>query len=168
MSNILELDSVESEVSEEVGSYNHSLVQARIVGLMMESREYSAFIELSLDTEKIDLSQFGLRTKDELKPDICLYREPKGLIDRDILKMKEAPLLAIEIVSPRQGIEEILGKIEAYFALGIKSCWLVVPSMRVINVYSKLNHYKTFDMNDKEVVDENVNIRLPIQKIFAM
>jgi hypothetical protein len=56
--------------------------------------------------------------------------------------------------------------LEAYFTLGVKSCWLVVPSLRVINVYSQLNQYQTFDKNDNEVIDEVIDIRLPIPKIF--
>lgn len=155
----------ENEI-EKMGSYNHSLVQARIAGLLLNTKNYSVFIELSLDAETIDLSQFGLKAKNELKPDVCLYPNTGGLKERDVLKMREMPLLAIEIISPQQGIEEILAKFEAYFTLGVKSCWLVVPSLRVINIYSQLNQYQTFDRNDNEIIDEVIDIRLPIQKIF--
>ncbi|MCB1193127.1 MAG: Uma2 family endonuclease [Leptospiraceae bacterium] len=168
MSNLLELEVDYSEEVQEMGSYNHSLVQARTAGLLLQIEKFSVFIELSLDTEQVDLSQFGLKAKDELKPDVCVYSEPKGLKERDMLKMKEMPLLVIEIVSPKQGIDEILGKFEAYFTLGVKSCWLVVPSLRIINVYSRLNQYKTFDMNDSKVADETMGISLPIQTIFAV
>jgi len=39
--------------------------------------------------------------------------------------------------------------------------------MKVINIYSKPSQSKTFDMNDTEVVDEVMDIRLPIQKVFS-
>lgn len=42
-----------------------------------------------------------------------------------------------------------------------------MPSVEVINVYS-LNHKRIFDMNDTEIVDEIMGIRLLIPKIFSM
>ena len=77
------------------------------------------------------------------------------------------PLLAIEVVSPQQGIDEILAKFDAYFALGIKSCWLVVPSLEVLDVYSQPDQHHTFDLGDTEVVDKVLDIRLPVQEIFG-
>jgi len=76
------------------------------------------------------------------------------------------PNLAIEVLSPRQTINELLRKFNAFFALGIKSCWLVMPSIEVIKVYSQQGSYNTFDMNDTEVIDEVLDIHLPVQKIF--
>ncbi len=80
--------------------------------------------------------------------------------------MQQMPLLAIEVLSPEQGIEEILAKFDAYFALGVKSCWLVEPAVDVLHVYPQPDQHSTFDMNDIDIVDEIMDIRLPIQKIF--
>jgi Uma2 family endonuclease len=96
----IEVECQENEV-EEMGSYNHSLVQARIAGLLLNIKNYSVFIDLSLDAGTIDLSQLGLKAKDELKPDVSLYSETGGLKERDVLKMRDMPLLAIEIISPK-------------------------------------------------------------------
>jgi Uma2 family endonuclease len=65
--------------------------------------------ELSLDVSQIDLSQFGLKAKEELIPDVCLYTkdEPHPKRGEDILKMSKMPLLAIEILSTRQTIDDI-------------------------------------------------------------
>jgi len=54
-------------------------------------------------------------------------------------------------------------KMKAFLALGVKSCWLVMPVIEVINIYSP-NHRETFDMNDTELVDKIMDIHLPIQK----
>ncbi len=75
-----------------------------------------------MDTSQIDLTQFGLKAKKELIPDLCVYPNIVKRKRRDVLRMLEMPLLAIEVVSPQQGIEEILAKFDAYFALGVKSC----------------------------------------------
>ncbi|MDM8559295.1 Uma2 family endonuclease [Candidatus Parabeggiatoa sp. HSG14] len=107
---------------------------------------------------------------DELKPDVCLYPNSVEFSEPyDILKMSEMPLLAIEVVSPKQGLDDIVAKFQAYFSLGVKSCWLVTPTVKSITVYSQPNHFKTFDVNDDtEVVDDVLNIRIPLQKIFKV
>lgn len=74
--------------------------------------------------------------------------------------------LAIEVLSPSQSVSFLIRKIKAYFALGVKSCWLVAPSMEIVNVYSQPNLHKTFDLNDTEVIDDLMGIHLPLQKLF--
>jgi len=75
--------------------------------------------------------------------------------------------LVIEVLSPKQTIDDILAKFKAYFTLGIKSCWLVTPAIRAIAIYSQPSNFKTFGMNDTEVIDEIMDIHLPIQKVFG-
>lgn len=152
---------------QKVGSLYHSSAQTRIISLLSRDERFMPFVELSLDVSQIDLSQFCFKAKEKLIPDICLY--PKGLLKkkgRDSLKVSEIPLLAIEVISPEQGIDEIIAKFEAYFAFGVKSCWLVEPLVDVVHVYPQPYQHRTFDMNDTEVIDEVIDIRLPIQKIF--
>ena len=159
---------------DEVGdmpSKNHSLIMGRITGLLFNDERFIVMPELSLDTSQIDLNQFNLKTKDELIPDVCVYlewpEEPEDELDNDILKMTQMPELVIEILSPKQAINEILLKFKAYFTLGIKSCWLVIPSVPVIKIYSTKGN-NIFDIqHDTEVIDEIIGIRLPIQKIFG-
>jgi Uma2 family endonuclease len=73
----------------------------------------------------------------------------------------------LEVVSPQQGIEEILAKFDAYFALGVKSCWLVVLSMEVLDIYSQPDQHHSFDLYDTEVIDEVLDIKLPVQEFFG-
>lgn len=156
------LADVETQEAGEQGSHNHALVQTNLGFLLKRLGRYSVFTELSLDSSGLDLKQFNVR--DEVKPDLCLY--PKRSLSRpfDILKMAEMPLLAIEILSPRQGVQDILEKFAAYFALGIKSCWLVDPITAIVAVYSALDQHKIY--SDGEVIDEVIGIRLPFSEIF--
>jgi Uma2 family endonuclease len=156
---------LETEVIE-MGSFNHSFTVGKIAGLLFNDERFTVMPELTLDASQIDLSQFGVKAKKELKPDISIYPNTVKRQRRDIIKMPQMPLLAIEVISPEQGIEEILAKFDAYFALGIKSCWLVEPAVDVIHVYPQPDQHRTFDMQDKEIIDEILDIRLPIQKIF--
>jgi Uma2 family endonuclease len=77
------------------------------------------------------------------------------------------PSLAIEVLSPTQGTNEVVANFRAYFALGIKSCWLVDTSLKNITVYKSPKESKTYDMIDGEVVDRVLDFRLPLSKIFA-
>jgi Uma2 family endonuclease len=161
----------ENPEARKVSSLNHSLVQSRLVKAIDE-QQFTIATELSLDISKNDFSK-TLKAKEELKPDICLYSAADEEIDfldsseqDDLLKVSKMPLVAIEILSPTQGNREILANIRAYFALGIKSCWLVDPGVKTITVYTSPNHSKTYDMEDAEVIDNTLNLRLPLQKIF--
>jgi len=163
---------IDDEVDEvsDMGSLNHSLAQGRLTTLLGCDERFEVMVELSLDTTQIDLSKFSLKAKDELVPDVCVYAGPPPApdeeVDDDVLKVSQMPDLAIEVLSPRQSINELIIKIKAYFVLGVKSCWLVVPSMEAIKVYSQAKQYKTFTMNDTELFDEVMDIHLPIAKLF--
>jgi Uma2 family endonuclease len=175
MSELIELE--EEVLEEENGnmpSKKHSLAQTNLTVLFGNDNRFTTFVELSLDATSIDLSQFGLKAKDELIPDVCVYIEPPSdqyddELDDDEVRVKKMPDLAIEVLSPRQAISDLLSKIKAYFSLGVKSCWLVVPSIRVIKLYSQTGSQivtKTFGMENGEVFDEMMDIRLPIDKVF--
>jgi Uma2 family endonuclease len=152
------------------GSLNHSLAAGRITGLLFNDDRFTVMPELSLDASQIDLKRFKLKAKDELVPDVCVYTKPPPAPDKevedDILRVSQMPDLAIEVLSPSQSVSFLVRKIKALFALGVKSCWLVEPSVDVVHVYSQPNRHKTFDMNDTEIIDEIMDIRLPIQKVF--
>lgn len=151
-------------------SIKHSLVQTNIAGMLFNDARFTTFVELSLDTSTIDSTQFGLKTKDELIPDICAYLIAPPIDARlgyDDIRISHYPDLAIEVLSPTQMLGELLKKIEVYFALGIKSCWLAVPALEEIRVFSQLTNYHTYDMNDNEVIDKVLDIHLPIGRLFG-
>lgn len=164
MTNLMIMDQEESVAEEtaDVGSHNHSAIQANLAYLLKKSSQYSVFVELSLDVRQLDRERF--RLGDEIKPDVCIY--PKRPLSRpyDILRMAEMPLLAIEILSPRQAAFEILQKFEAYFALGVKSCWLVDPTTEVVAVYTALDQHQSF--SGGTVQDATLGIALPLIEIF--
>jgi len=152
----------ETEATYEMGSHNHSAIQANLAFLLKRLDKYSVYTELSLDVSQLDSQRFKIR--EEIKPDVCIY--PKRGLSRpfDILKMAEMPLLVVEILSPRQGTQEILEKFAVYFALGVQSCWLIDPTIVVVAVYSALEQHKVFAAD--EIVDQVVDVRLPFAEIF--
>ncbi|MEZ4664256.1 MAG: hypothetical protein R2911_42540 [Caldilineaceae bacterium] len=53
---------------------------------------------------------------------------------------------------------------QAYFALSVKSCWLVEPITDVGRVYHPQADPKTFASG--EVIDDVVGIKIPVAEIF--
>jgi Uma2 family endonuclease len=153
----------------EIGSLSHGIAQANITTLLANDNRFRIITELSFDASQIDLSQFGLNAKEELIPDVCLYpRKEMQCPTRgdDIPKMSKMPLLVIEVLSLKQTIDDIVTKFKAYFALGIKSCWLVIPANESVTVYSKPGDFVSFGTKEAKVVDEQMDIHLPLPKIF--
>jgi len=136
-----------------MGSYFHSMVQARLARLLGNLNKFEVFSELSLEIDKF-----------EYKPDVCLYPKAKRKIIYDITRMIELPILAIEILSPSQVFEDILRKVEIYFNAGIKSNWIVLPSNKSITVFSSFETFKVF--SESNVIDNTIGIELSINEIF--
>jgi len=93
----LRLKASESNNGGFMGSYFHSMVQVNLAHLLKLLGKYQVFSELSLEIDK-----------SEYKPDVCLYPKEKKKKSKDITRMTELPLLAIEILSPSQGFQELV------------------------------------------------------------
>ncbi len=99
-------------------------------------------------------------------PDIAIYPTMELNWQNDEIKMKDAPLGVIEILSPSQNIQEILDRKPQYFELGVKSLWLIIPTFKTIYIYFNENEYDTFA--DEDILeDKNLNITLPLKEIFS-
>jgi Uma2 family endonuclease len=170
MSDSYEVEHNGIDGEDEMGSFNHSRVQFNLgllLGTYVKNKLHFA-TELSLDISQHDLSEYRLDGKYEIKPDVCAYFEPPIIpkTEDDLVTVSKMPDLAIEILSPRQATSYLIRKIKAYFVLGVQSCWLVDPGRQIITVYSQQNH-KTFDVErDTELIDEVMDIRLPLKEIF--
>lgn len=141
------------ECSLEVGSYNHAMVQVNLAVLLKQSKKYDVLAELSIEI-----------AGNEFRPDLCLYPR-RGLIrPRDILRMTQMPLLAVEILSPKQGTDDILEKFETYFGAGIPCCWLVDPAQEVLSIFHTPEQHTVYSQG--EVIDDALNIHLSVAEIF--
>lgn len=149
----------------ELGSFNHSYLQTKLAVLLFALDRYTVLTELSLDVGNLADESLRAQFKDSIKPDISVY--PKRTLDvsDDILKMSEMPLLAIEILSPMQGVQSLIEKVRAYFALGVQSCWIVYPYSRSVAVYSSPKTFISYSAD--KVVDEVLDIHLSLSEIFS-
>jgi Uma2 family endonuclease len=171
MTDRYEIENNAIDGEDEVGSLNHGTVQNNLGGLLKFKcdKKLAVIIELSLDISQYDLSKYELGVKEEIKPDICAYIKRPVIPDGkdDLVKVTQIPDLTIEILSPRQAIGYLLRKTKAYFELGVKSSWLVIPPLDEVRVFSQPHSYKSFDLNHTEIVDEVMEIHLPIAEVFA-
>src|SRR3990172_7445792 len=115
----------ELERGKPMPSTNHSFIQLVLGSMFLRySKQFTFLSEVSLK-----LGEF------RATPDISVY--PKFTINwlHDEIKKTKPPLLVVEIISPMQGMQDVIDKIEKYFENGVKSCWLVLPAIQSNTVF---------------------------------
>lgn len=80
--------------------------------------------------------------------------------------MENPPIGVIEILSPTQTLNDLTDKSYSDFAKGVKSCWLVLPTLKTIYVFSWATQFEAF-VQDELVKDKVLNIELPLSEVFA-
>ena len=58
--------------------------------------------------------------------------------------MTEMPLTVVEIFSPQQGSQDVMEKVDAYLANGVKSVWIVAPPLATITIRTADGHRESF------------------------
>ncbi len=111
----------------EMPSLNHSYICAQIMRQLLQDDAIQPLPELTLDIEN------------GLTPDISVFKQTKIRPNffEDILKVKELPILAIEIISASQTIQAMSEKSNILVNSGIKNVWTVEPYGRSIFVINK-------------------------------
>ena len=116
---------IETEVQlEETTSLNHSRLIHRIsVALMPYEGHYDILPKLEFEL-----------AAGRLKPDVAILPQQQYNYQRDVLRVLQPPVTAIEIISPTQSFDALVEKIQDhYLPSGVKSAWLVLP--RVGSIY---------------------------------
>jgi Uma2 family endonuclease len=146
----------ELERNKPMPSLNHAKIQARLVWQLTNSyrEEYDILPELSI----------AFPTKPAV-PDIAIYPKVADDWKNDIIKRTELPLLAIEILSPRQIFDDIMDKInDIYFPAGLKSTWVVLPSAQSVMIFTPNAKPQTF--NSGIMHDAASGFEVDLDKIF--
>lgn len=135
----------------------HSLLTKRLTVFLENhySGKFEVLPELTLDTP-------GEKTVTDIA--ICEI-EPIDF-SQDEIKRKEPPLATIEILSPTQVLQTLLDKTNDYFSFGVKSCWVVLPTLKSIYVFSAPGQFEVYSHGD-ELHDPNLDVSVPIDTIFA-
>lgn len=146
------LESEEEKVEKEMPSFNHSYICTEILSQLLQNTEFKPLVELTLDIDK------------GVTPDICVY--PKTKIQpnflRDIPKYKEMPVLAVEVISASQNIQDLLEKAQMLVGHGVKNVWTVEPFGNTIFVTTKDGEQR---FHNQEV--ESEGIKVDFRRIFS-
>ncbi len=156
------VDSLETRYEQERGkpmpSKNHSIIQGNVYFELRNQygNQFDIFPELSLDL---------IPNTPGAVPDICIYDKTPRNWQVDVIKTKNPPLLAIEILSPRQIFDDITDKINnIYFPAGMKSVWVVLPQIESVMLFRP--NQKTETYNQGILKDTASGFELNIDKIF--
>ena len=150
------LSEYEIERNKPMPSLNHSLIQSNLIMELAAYRQkYSIASELSLDL-----------TDWPSVPDLSFLPKKSMDLKNDVTAVTEPPLGVIEIISPSQSLSELVLKADKYFEHGVKSCWLVLPTLGNIYVFSTPDSYQIFRKNEV-LTDSILDINLPLDQVFA-
>lgn len=99
-------------------------------------------------------------------PDISICQIEPIDFTQDEIKSKTPPLATIEILSPTQVLQTLIDKTQIYFSFGVKSCWIVLQTLKTIYVFNAPNQFEVYSHGD-ELIDEKLNIKLSIDSYFV-
>jgi Uma2 family endonuclease len=145
----------ETERGKPMPNIIHGTIQAQLVFLL----------KTYFGDRYIFPSELSLATNPSTTPDVSIY--PKRKLDLRETEAKEAqmPLTAIEILSPSQTIEELQDKAwDIYFPAGVLSSWVVLPSIKAIQILTPDGQSRLFYENT--LIDPATGIQLDIKKVF--
>lgn len=138
-------------------SKNHSAIQSRLIIALGKKydEKYEFYSELSLAMPDVKPAV----------PDLCIF--PKENLDllNDEIKVTDAPITAIEILSPKQGIEDIKDKFfNIYFPAGVKSAWLIIPTLRSVHIFTPDKQFVSY--NSGKLTDKACGVELELDDFF--
>ena len=137
---------------EEMPSLNHSYICLQILRQLLQNEKVEPLPELTLDIAN------------GLTPDISIF--PKEQIHpnffRDVPKFQQMPVLAIEVISSSQTIQELLEKAAQLIQAGVKVVWTIEPHSRSIFVTTP-SEEKLFH----DGIVENEEIQVDFAKVFS-
>lgn len=151
-----EISEYEIERDKPMPSILHALLQKRLV-VFLENFYGTIFEILPEISQSI--------TDKKTVPDISIYEKFEIDWSSSITSFDKIPLLNIEILSPEQTLTSLEIKVRSYFEAGVKSSWIVFPTMKAIAIYLPSGKYKFFE-EDEVLQDTTVGIEIPLKEIF--
>ena len=147
---VLETEEIIEE--EEMPSFNHSYICWQISQQLSENKEIAPLPELTLDIDK------------GITPDICVYplEQVKPDFFQDFPRYSQMPILAIEVISASQNIQDLLDKAKMLTSQGVRTVWVIEPYTRSVFVIDKNN--RRIIHND---LVESEGIKVDFRQIFG-
>lgn len=146
----------EQERGKPMPSLQHGIIQGNLYFLLRQ--KYDAKFRF--------IPEISVKVTDkERVPDIAIYPSTLAYPKEDKVRLQEVPLAAIEILSPKQNLSDLLAKCNAFFTDGVKSYWLVLPGLNGVFVFHAPEEYDFFGKDDT-LVDKQLEIELGLKEVF--
>ncbi len=152
MEAVLELEEFQTE---DIMSVNHSRTIQRV----------STYLERYDDLYDI-LPELEMKLNGKpVKPDVSVYPNLPEDWDTDVIFITEPPIIAVEVLSPKQAMTDITDKINnIYFPAGVQSVWIIVPLLQTITIRTPDGKKITF--SEGTIKDPITGIEIPFDQIF--
>lgn len=107
------------------------------------------------------------------RPDVAFVTADRSPFSTPLLEDPPAfdvvPNLAVEVVSPTNGFDEVIAKIRDYFFAGVQLVWVIIPSQRQVYAYESPEQVRI--LSEKHELDGGTvlpGFRLPLADLFAV
>jgi Uma2 family endonuclease len=147
----------ERERGKPMPSFNHGFVQANLAAELGSRlrQQYRVASELNLE----------LRGR-KLVTDLAVFPKRPLDLQHDVEWVQEAPVATIEILTLGQQLDSLLERAQHFLAAGVKSCWIVIPAVGTVAVFTGPTAYRSF-ANGSAVIDEVLGVGIPLADIFS-
>ena len=143
---------VETEKEEEMPSFNHSYLCWQISQQLSQNEAIAPLPELTLNIGSGVIPDISVFSREKIKPNFL----------HDIPKFSEMPILAVEVISASQNIQDLIEKAQLLVDNGVKAVWTVEPFTNTVFVTTK-DGEKRF--HNVEV--ESEGIKVDFRQIFG-
>ena len=119
-----DVDYIDGYIEERnLGETDHATLQTRLAVLLCRNEEEWGTLAMTEVRVQVSPTRFRI-------PDICVVRE--GGADEPIVT--EAPLLCLEVLSPRDSAPSMRRRAQDYFDMGVPEVWIFDPQARTAYV----------------------------------
>ncbi len=143
-----------TEIQQEANrSLNHSYLCGQILQRLMQNEAVAPLPSLTLNIGNGITPDISVFPQEMVKPNFL----------RDIPRFPKMPLLAIEVVSASQNIQDLLEKAQLLVANGVKAVWTIEPFGNTVFVTTKDGESR---YHNQEI--ESEGIKVDFRQIFAV
>jgi Uma2 family endonuclease len=148
-----EISDYQRERGKPMPSFEHSEAQLSLIAQILPYADYKPLPELNLNLG-------GVKSV----PDIAVYEKKITHTFKGMVWITTPPLLAIEILSPSQGLKSLFDKAAQYLQHGVEEAWIVIPEIQSITVCKPDGSQKTFV--EGAITHGSTGITVEIDKVF--
>jgi Uma2 family endonuclease len=150
----------EGRVVYKMPNFDHGVIQSN---LSFALKQYLKTNPVGLVSSDANFRLWPERPRESRAPDLCFVLKER--LPEDLSRfLPMAPDLAIEILSPGDGFEEVMAKVDVYLQRGVKLVWLVIPSAREVLICTAQGKHAVHDrLTAPELLP---GFEMPVAEIF--